>query len=113
MISLPQSHLAADMDNLESIFLAEITSIDHHQLPLQKALEHSSYVSDDAIKPVILNIDRSDQHLVIRAGIFYQGIIAGCQCADDPGPLETQNEYCQLEFSIDKKSGEVQVFLLD
>lgn len=47
-----------------------------------------------------------------RAGIFYTGVIAGCSCADDPTPVDEQNEYCDVRVDIDKQTGEATIALL-
>jgi hypothetical protein len=46
-----------------------------------------------------------------RIGVFFHGIIAGCSCADDPTPLEPQQEYCELELTIDRHTGAVTISL--
>jgi len=48
----------------------------------------------------------------IKADIFYTGIIAGCSCADDPGPSDTQQEHCQLLFIIDKQTAETDIRII-
>jgi len=45
----------------------------------------------------------------VRAGVFYRGIIAGSCCIDDPTPVEPHEEYCELEFRIDRETGETEV----
>jgi hypothetical protein len=35
-------------------------------------------------------------------GIFYAGIITGCNCADDPTPVEAQKKYCEIHLTIDR-----------
>ena len=40
------------------------------------------------------------------------GIIAGCSCADDPTPVDTTTEYCELQLEIDRESAETRVILL-
>lgn len=44
-----------------------------------------------------------------RVGVFFTGIIAGCSCADDPTPVDTQNEYCELRLTIAKATAEAAV----
>ena len=51
--------------------------------------------------------------ILVKAGIFYTGIIAGCSCADDPTPLDEQNEYCELELNINKETAETTIVLLE
>ncbi|RDH80737.1 MAG: hypothetical protein DIZ80_17060 [endosymbiont of Galathealinum brachiosum] len=93
-------------------FKLEIAAIDHHSLPLQQGLSLSSYVSDDKVSAIINNTDETDTHIIIKSGIFYSGIIAGCSCSDDPTPLDTQNEYCEMFFTIDKLTAQTSVSLI-
>jgi hypothetical protein len=48
----------------------------------------------------------------VKAGIFYTGVIAGCSCADDPTPINEQNEYCVVQFDIDRATADASVTLL-
>lgn len=112
MILLSQSINAWGSTDFAAVFKQEVSETPHASLPLQQGLTQSSYVSDEVFSAIILNSSTDDLHLYIKAGIFYTGIIAGCSCADDPTPLDTQNEYCELQFTIHRQSGETQVELL-
>lgn len=112
MILLPQSINAWNSADFESVFKAEVSQIPHTSLPLQQGLALSSYVSDEPFSAVILNTSADDSSINIKAGIFYTGIIAGCSCADDPTPLDTQNEYCELQFTLNRQTGETHIELL-
>ncbi len=72
---------------------------------LQKGLSRSSYALDEALQIVILKQQQDDAHLLLHLGLFYTGVIAGCSCADDPTPLETEPEYCELRLQIDRITG--------
>lgn len=96
----------------EEAFKQAILQMDAVLLPLQQALAQSSY-TDGANRSVsILGV--SDEAAVIRvkAGIFYTGIIPGCSCADDPTPMSEISEYCEVLFTIDKRTAETQITLL-
>ena len=112
MIKLPQTVLAPGSDDFKKIIKEEIQNIDPKLLPLQQGLSHSSYVADTDISVIILNVREENDTLQIKTGIFYSGIIAGCSCADDPTPVDVQNEYCELLFAVDKKTAEANVKLL-
>lgn len=88
---------------------AEIEHLDIGLLPLQQGLSSSSYVTSSKIEVMILGITETDKNIRAKAGIFYSGIIAGCNCADDPTPVDENNEYCEVLFDIDKVSGETTV----
>jgi len=36
----------------------------------------------------------------INIGVFYHSLIAGCNCADDPTPVDKINEYLTLNIVI-------------
>lgn len=91
----------------------EIEQLKASQLPLQAGLSQSSYVSDEPFRVMIIGTNETASHIQVRAGIFYSGVIAGCNCADDPTPVEAQTEYCEVMFDIDRKSGETTVALAD
>ena len=113
MIQLQTIPLTAPLDpGFSKAFKAEIESLPPHQLPLQKGLQHSSVVGDDPIGTVVLNITEHETTIETKAGIFYSGVIAGCNCSDDPTPPNTQPEYCELLFVIERSSGKAEVSLL-
>jgi len=90
----------------------EIQNLDSSLLPLQQGLSLSSYVGTSAFSAVILNVTEEINFIQVKAGIFYTGIIAGCSCSDDPSPTDEQNEYCELQFVVNKKTAETTVKLL-
>ena len=61
---------------------------------------------------MIILVADDEGFIHVKAGIFYSGIIAGCSCADDPTPVDEQNEYCEVQFEINKKTAEATVALL-
>lgn len=109
--------------------LSALLPIEHHQplqpeltqalnrqrdhLPLQQAVTYGSYVYDDTpISLTLLQQQLSDNQLRIKLGIFFESIIAGCNCADDPTPVETLNEYAEVELSINLKNGDTDCRLI-
>ncbi len=90
----------------------EIEQLDAGQLPLQQGLSKSSYALDGKFSVMIINTSEEAGFVHAKAGIFYSGIIAGCSCADDPTPVDEINEYCEVQFDIDKKTAETTVILL-
>ena len=91
---------------------AEIEKMDVEMLPLQQGLSHSSYASAENIKAVIISFSETSGVIQVKAGIFYSGVIPGCNCADDPSPLEQYPEYCELQFDINMQTAETAVRLL-
>lgn len=97
---------------LGSIFKQEVAEMDPGVLPLQQGLTISSQVSDWPVQAMILDLSEDARAIRIKAGIFYRGIVAGCNCADDPTPIAEHNEYCVVQFCIDKHSAEATVTLV-
>ena len=112
MINLANALLAWGSPDFNSVLKQEIQQIDKSLLPLQQGLSQSSYVGTECINAVILNISESTNSIYAKTGIFYSGVIAGSCCADDPTPIDEQSEYCELQFDIDKQSGDTLVTLI-
>ena len=101
-----------DSPDFNIVVKHEIQQLDPLLLPLQQGLAHSNYVADSAFDVTILKVTDEAEEIKVKAGIFYTGIIAGCSCSDDPSPVDEQNEYCEVQFDINKKSAEASVTLL-
>ena len=112
MFKLPKSLQHWGAADFVTIFKGEVAALNTEFLPLQQALTYSSQVSHEKISAVVMSQQETDQHLEIKCGIFFTGVIAGCSCADDPTPLDTQNEHCELLFTIDKNNANTSVRLL-
>jgi hypothetical protein len=112
MIRLMESSRAWGGADFNERFKAEVEQLPAESLPLQQGLALSSYVSAEPFKVMVISASAEPQALRVKAGIFYSGIIAGCSCSDDPSPTDVQAEYCDLEFVIDRATGEAQVALL-
>ena len=95
------------------ILKSEIESLDGRELPLQKGLRQGSVALESEFGAMILRTWEEGGCIHVKSGVFFQGIITGCSCADDPTPVEPHHEYCELEFRIDRETGEVMVRLAD
>ena len=84
-------------------------STDH--LPLQQGLSTGNYVSDAPITVLIHSMSEMENVIRVQAGIFYQGIIGGCSCTDDPTPNSDINEYCEVQLDIDRTNAITEVSL--
>jgi hypothetical protein len=112
MIRLTESLNAWGTSGFEDILKSEVEQIEPDQLPLQQGLSISSYVTDNQRTVLVLSVADDAGFIRVTAGIFYSGIIAGCSCADDPTPVDEQNEYCEVQIEISKKTAEATVALL-
>ena len=99
--------------DFKNILKNEIQNIDPALLPLQQGLSLSSYVGKSPFSAVILNTSEETDFIQVKTGIFYTGIIAGCSCSDDPSPTDEQNEYCEVQFTINKNTAEATIMLLN
>lgn len=112
MIKLKKSIDRWGTDTFNKTLKEEIESLDAEQLFLQQALSASSYVTDTDFSVMIISVSESADTISAKAGVFFSGIIAGCSCADDPTPVDEQNEYCELLFDINKETADTSVKLL-
>ena len=112
MIRLPESLKAWGTPDFEAVLKREIEALDKQQLPLQQGLALSSQVAERPHRAMLISAAEAAGQLIVKAGIFYSGVIAGCNCADDPSPVDEQNEYCVVQLRIDTLSAESTVSLL-
>ena len=112
MIHLPNSVKACNQPGFRATLKHEIEQLHSGQLPLQQGLSSSSHALDDAVSVMILGVSDDPGFIHARVGVFFSGIIAGCNCADDPTPVDTQNEYCELQLTIAKATAATSVSLL-
>ena len=112
MIRLTKTLNAWGTSGFEDILKGEVEQIDPDQLPLQQGLSISSHVTDSRRTLLVLGVADDAGFIHVTAGILYSGVIAGCSCADDPTPVDEQNEYCEVQIEINKKTAEATVALL-
>ncbi len=96
----------------ETVLKADIEQLDAKCLPLQQGLSQSSYACDEDIKVMIISVAETATLINVTAGVFYSGVIAGCSCADDPTPVDTCPEYCEIRIDIDTQTANAVISLL-
>lgn len=97
----------------EATLKRALESLDAACLPLQQALTRGSQVSAEPHQVMILKTAESEDGWQARVGVFFTSLIGGCQCADDPTPLEPLPEYAQIEVTIQRETGMACLRLLD
>ena len=112
MIKLPKSASAWDTPSFRDALKQEIEQLDAAMLPLQQGLSVSSLVTQRPFQVMILSAREEAGSIQAKAGIFYTGVIAGCSCADDPSPVDEQNEYCEVLLAIDRNTAATTVTLV-
>jgi len=80
---------------------------------LQAGLSQTSAVADEPITVSVFGTDEEEGRICARIGVFYGGIIAGCNCADDPTPVDSLVERCELLLDLDCATGVARLRLLD
>ncbi len=113
MIRFTNALQAWGNDDFEAVLKTDIEQLSVGELPLQRGMSASGYALDKEINVMILNVAETASCIQIKAGIFFLGTIPGACCADDPTPVDAQNEYCEVEFELDKTTAEATVSLVE
>lgn len=113
MIHLIETLGAWHSSEREAVLKGELERLAAARLPLQQALARGSHVTAEPFRVMVLATDEEDDGLRARVGVFFTGIISGCQCADDPTPLEGFPEYAEIEVTIQRETGAAKMRLLD
>lgn len=112
MTKLADSLKAWPSADFKRVLKGELERLEPGRLPLQQGLSVSSHVSSEPVTVMVLASADEPGRILARVGVFYSGIVAGCNCADDPTPVEPLNEYCELEITIDKATAQASIVLL-
>lgn len=114
MITLANALAAWNTPDFARVLKSEIERLPAAALPLQGGLSASSYVLEqNAITAMVLDASAEGASIRAKVGIFYSGILGGCACTDDPTPANDNNEYCVLQFEIDRATGTATATLLE
>lgn len=111
-IRLTRALAAWGCPDFAGVLKNELEQLNAEQLPLQQGLATSSHALDHNLSAMIIRVGDDDGFIRVKAGIFYSGIIAGCNCADDPTPIDEQSEYCEVQLEINKITAETTIALL-
>lgn len=104
MIKLDKSLRAWGTPKFQAVLKQEIEQLGAEDLPLQQGLSTGNYVSKTPFTVLVHSVAETENLIRVKVGIFYQGIIGGCSCTDDPTPVSDINEYCEVQLEIDKVS---------
>ena len=113
MIRLDKTLSAWGTPDFAAALKQDIARMGADLLPLQQGLSNGNYVTDDPVTVMINSIAEMEDVIRVKAGIFYQGVLGGCSCADDPTPTSTSNEYCEVQLDIDKRTAMTSVILVN
>ena len=110
---LPRSLAAYGSPAFADILKAELGELDSQCLPLQQGLRSGSASLDNKLSFMLLAQQQNGDDILVKLGMFYSSIIAGCSCADDPTPLDKVNEYCEIHVRINRDTAGALITLVD
>lgn len=109
MIRLPGAAARWGTQGFAPTLKAELEALPLEALPLQQGLQSGNMVADEPVEVMFIDAHEQDGVISGRVGVFFGGLVAGCACADDPTPMDTQPEYCVLDFALTRNTGVVEV----
>jgi len=112
MLQLTKSLQAWNSAEFKSTFIQQLSQLSLDELPLQQALLLGSYATKDKLQIMVNSMTEQQHSLLITTGIFYSSIIAGCNCSDDPTPVDLNSEYCEMLFTINKLTAETDIKII-
>ncbi|GAB4126484.1 MAG: hypothetical protein Fur0040_09120 [Sideroxydans sp.] len=99
MLELPDSVRAWRTPRFEAVLRQELAQ-QAERLPLQRALAQGNALLDTPLTVTLLDACEQEGVVRVKVGVFFQSLIAGCSCADDPTPISALNEYAELLLAL-------------
>lgn len=109
MIRLQKTLEAMHSDQISRVLKREIEMLGQGILPLHLGTQHGGMVDDGNITVTVNKVSSSEKELTASVGIFFNEIVGGCSCGDDP---VTQNAYCELLVEVEVTTGKARFSLL-
>ena len=101
-------------DSFVETLNSELNQLRPGDIPLHQCLARGSHVADDqACRFMLINGQEDTQSIKLKVGVFFNSVIAGCACADDPTPMDTCSEYGELLIIIDKQTAQCRFLVND
>ena len=113
MIDLSETLATWSTPEREATLKRALEGLDTACLPLQQALARGSQVTAEPLQVMVLTTAETEDGLQARVGVFFTSLLGGCQCADDPTPLEPLPEYAQIKVTLHRETGMARLRLLD
>lgn len=104
MTRLTKSLQQWETETFSKMLKQELENLEPGVLPLNLATTQGGLVDDSNICALINQVSDNKTEIHVKTGIFFNEIIAGCNCNDDPA---SDNTYCELLVIIDKNTAEV------
>jgi hypothetical protein len=106
MLRFARSLHAWQTDAFARTLKKEIERAGTRALPLEQGTSQGGFVDDAAITATVLSATESRLRVCADVGVFFNEILAGCSCGDEP---ESINAYCRIRVRIDKSTAQTDV----
>ncbi|AKH19181.1 hypothetical protein [Sedimenticola thiotaurini] len=101
MVKLPHSLRDWSSNRFEQSLKTELLALPLNNLPLQQATR-GGYVDGSNLQITLLQQSATPTQLQVKVGVFFNEIIVGCSCGDDP---VNEPIYCEMHITIDRRTG--------
>lgn len=113
-IRLPNTLRDAGEKHFAATLADELKLLPTGSLPLHLATTQGGMVDDSDIAVSVLNSHTSETEVRCKITVFFDELVSGCNCADDPSPDHTATpSSCQLLVTIDRVATTATFTVLD
>lgn len=98
-----QSIAAWDTDDFAKTLYQELSA--SGLISLIDLMQQGSAPLFDSVRFSLLKAECAENKINVKLSVFFHSVIAGCQCADDPNPVDPIPEYAEVALTIDVLSG--------
>jgi len=99
-----------DAGSLSRALKGEIENLPPSALPLEKALTRGGRVEASGVTATVISLTESETWIGARIGIFFDEIVGGCSCGDEPF---SHNVFCEMQVDIDRETAEAAFTLIE
>jgi hypothetical protein len=99
--ALPAALAAWGSDAFAAALKREIEALGPDVLPLQRATTRGGLVDAAGFEVTVISTSDDAGPLQARLGVFFQELIGGCSCGEEP---VAASAYCELQLEIDRSS---------
>lgn len=101
LVKLQQALRDWSTESFEQSLKTELLGLEPGVLPLQQGVTRGGYVDAANLEFTLLEKSATPLQIMVRVGAFFNEIIAGCSCGDDP---VTEHTYCEICIRIDRRN---------
>lgn len=110
MITLPEALHHWPDSSFKQALKQELENQPTGTLPLEPGTSRGGIVDDSQLSVTVISTAADENRIHARIGVFFDEIIGGCSCGDEPAP---ENAYCEMLVVIDKSSARAEFRVLD